>query len=198
MMKLDAVRLLAAQLADPKKTLSKALWRMSDSDGWGDEELAVLDRSLVQLGADPNFADADGVTPLMVAARGGAAAQVRALLEAGATANARCACSDYQGGGWTPLSLAARNGDAEKVSRLIAAGADVNARNGEDETALILATRRPNIDAVKALLKAGADVKARARNGENAVDIAAKGYVWPDKTVYFPELVQLLSSYGSQ
>jgi ankyrin repeat protein len=198
MMKLDAVRLLAAQLAEPKKALSEALWRMSDSDGWGDEELAALDRALIQLGADPNFADADGVTPLMVAARGGSAAQVRALLEAGAGANARCACSDYQGGGWTPLGLAAQKGDTDKVSRLIVAGADVNARNGEGETALMLATRRPNIDAVKALLKAGADASARAQSGQSALDIALKGYAWPDRTVYFPELVQLLSSSGGQ
>jgi hypothetical protein len=60
------------------------------------------------------------------------------------------------------------------------------------------ATRRPSKEAMKALLKAGADVTARARNGENAVDIASKGYVWPDRTVYLPELVELLSSYSGK
>jgi ankyrin repeat protein len=197
-MKPDVVRMLAARLANPKPALSEALWRMSQSTGWGAAELTALDRALFQLGADPNTADVDGITPLMLAAESGPAEQVRVLIEAGANANARCTCPDFFGGGWTALGLAARANDADKVTRLIAAGADVNARNAEGETPLILASRHPNMEAIKALLKANADVQVRAGNGQNAVDIASRGYVWPDKTVYFPELVQLLSSYAGK
>jgi ankyrin repeat protein len=171
---------------------------MCGPNGWGAAELIALDRTLFQLGANPNTADADGITPLMLVAEGGPVERVSELLEAGAVANARCACPDWFGGGWTALGLAARDGDADKVVRLIAAGADVNVRNAEGDSPLILATRRPSLEAVKALLKAGADVKARARNGDSAVAIAARGYVWPDRTVYHPELVQLLSSYGGE
>ena len=197
-MKLDVVRILAAQLADPKIALSQALWRMSGSNGWGAADTVALDRTLFQLGADPNTADPDGVTPLMMAAEGGSAEQVRALIEAGAAVNTRCACPDWLGGGWTALGLAAHEGNADKVIRLIAAGAEVNVSNAQGETPLMQATRRPSKEAMKALLKAGADVTARARNGENAVDIASKGYVWPDRTVYLPELVELLSSYSGK
>jgi ankyrin repeat protein len=197
-MKLDDVRVLAAQLADPKPAVSWALWVMSQSNGWGDKDMIALDRTLFQLGADPNLADEDGITPLMVAANGNSVAQVAMLLEAGASANARCVCPNYSNGGWTALGLAARKGDADKTIRLIAAGADVNIRNAEGDTPLILATRRPSLEAVKALLEAGADVTARGRNGDRAIDIAARGYVWPDQTVYHPKLVELLSSYDGK
>jgi ankyrin repeat protein len=141
------------------------------------------------------MADADGITALMEATESGTAIQVRTLIEAGASVNARCTCPGWmRGGGWTALGLAANNGDQSKVLNLIAAGADVNARNAQDETPLMLATGRPNIESVTALLNAGADVNARSRKGDNAIDIAIRGYVWPDKTVYFPELVALLRS----
>jgi ankyrin repeat protein len=194
-MQLDAVRALAAQLADPKPAVSRALWIMSQFDAWGDPEMIALDRTLLQLGADPNMADEDGITPLMVAAEGSSPAQVRMLLEAGALANARCTCPNYFDGGWTALGLAARKSDTDMVTRLIAAGADVNVRNAKGETPLMLATGRPNIEAVRALLVAGADVNAKAKNGHTALDIASRGYVWPDKIVHFPEMVDLLSSY---
>jgi hypothetical protein len=199
-MKLDAVRGLAAQLANPKPAVSEALWIMSQPNGWGDEDRAALNRTLFQLGADPNVADEDGMTPLMVAADGSSAAQVRMLLEAGASAsaNARCACPSFFDGGWTALGLAARRSDTDMVIRLIAAGADVNVSNAKGETPLMLATARPNIEAVKALLRAGADVKAKANNGDTALDIASRGYAWPDRTVHFPEMVDLLSSYAGK
>ncbi len=197
-MKLDAVRMLAARLADPKYALSEALWRTSQPNGWGAEELIELSHTLFQLGADPNYVGDDGITPLMLAAEGSSPEQVRMLIEAGATANARCTCPNLFGGGWTALGLAAHAADTDKVIRLIAAGADVNVRNAAGETPLILATRRPNMEAVKALLQANADVKVRARNGQTAVDIATRGYAWPDRTVHFPELVELLSSYAGK
>jgi hypothetical protein len=84
------------------------------------------------------------------------------------------------------------------ATRLIASGADVNVRNAAGETPLMLATGRPNIEAVKALLQTSADVKAKAMNGDTALDIASRGYVWPDRTVHSPEIVDLLSSYAGK
>jgi ankyrin repeat protein len=197
-MKLDPVRVLAAQLADPKPAVSRALRVMSQGNGWGDEDMVALHRTLFDLGADPNMADDAGITPLMVAADGSSAAHVGMLLEAGASVNTRCVCPNYFGGGWTALGLAAQRTDADIVARLIVAGADVNVSNAAGETPLMLATGRPEIKAVKALLEAGADVRAKAKNGDTALDIASRGYVWPDRIVHSPQMVDLLSSYAGK
>ena len=74
---------------------------------------------LLSAGADPNYANAKGRTPLMVAAERGQLRVTDLLLaaELGADANARDA------EGWTPLILAARNGHARLVAALVAANA---------------------------------------------------------------------------
>jgi len=76
--------------------------------------------ALLNAGANPDTPNAEGWTPLMLAAYNGHDATVRRLLAAGANANAKAA------NGSTPLRCAALNAGADSVRRLLEAGADFN------------------------------------------------------------------------
>ena len=93
-----------------------------------------------------------GYQPLHVAAERGSATVVRALVTAGADANATTAR------GTTPLMLAAAAGDTETLGALLEAGAQANARETErGHTALMFAAAANRLPAVKLLLARGAD-----------------------------------------
>ena len=102
---------------------------------------AVL--TLLDNGADPNFADEDGTTPLWAAAHRGQANIARALLRAGADVHAE----DCEG--QTPLFRAVTKGDLETVRLLLVAGAEANKITPFGITALLLATRRGKEIAVR-------------------------------------------------
>ena len=78
---------------------------------------------LVQAGADPNFQDEQGETPLHTAARMGHVGCAKALLNIskGKGLNLEIAESSY---GWTPLFCASVEGHLEMVRLLVAANAD--------------------------------------------------------------------------
>ena len=67
---------------------------------------------LIEVGADINKADDDGVTQLYIAAELGQEAIVRALIEAGADVN------KATDNGWTPLAIAAEEGHTAIVQIL--------------------------------------------------------------------------------
>ena len=93
-----------------------------------------------------------GYQPLHVAAERGSATVVRALVTAGADANATTAR------GATPLMLAAAAGDTETLGALLEAGAQANARETErGHTALMFAAAADRLPAVRLLLARGAD-----------------------------------------
>ncbi len=77
--------------------------------------------------------DADGRTPLSLAARGGCLAAVSTLVHAGAEVER----SDNAG--WTPLHYAASQRHADVVDYLLAHGADQERKTKAGETALALA-----------------------------------------------------------
>ncbi len=93
-------------------------------------------RFLAKHGANPNIADKDGVTPLMISARLGHIEGVTALLEAGARVD------PVSSTGETPLIFAVHKRDVPLVRILLANGAnpdwtDNSGRSARDYVALI-------------------------------------------------------------
>ena len=147
------------------------------------------------LGAAPD-------APVANAVMRGDAAEVRAMLRAGADVNAAqgdgmtalhwaamkgqtdiAAMLLYAGanhgattrlGGYTPLHLAARAGSAPIVDALVTAGANVKATSSSGTTALMLAAESGTLAAVHRLVTAGADVNALEQaKGQSALMFAA-------------------------
>ena len=109
----------------------------------GDREALVT--LLLDAGATIESRDAQGRTPLSVAAQSGSSTIVRMLLLAGADANAR------SNSGTTPLMLAANSGSVESVIFLLAGGAVANAYTTEGTTAMDMAMDAGFEDVVEAL-----------------------------------------------
>jgi len=86
-----------------------------------------LIQTLIKRGANVNAKDANGTTPLAVAAMLGKAKATRALIAAGADVNARSRNLD----GATPLLLAAASDNVDVVKQLLVAKADPWATNDE-------------------------------------------------------------------
>lgn len=105
-----------------------------DPSGGGDDPallLAVFSESdeavriLLEAGANPDQAAADGFTPLMVAAQNGLADIAATLISADADPNLAT------GDGWTALHAAANRENLEMVRQLVAAGADPASANDQ-------------------------------------------------------------------
>jgi len=110
----------------------------------------------------------EGITPLMAACAAGRSEAVRALLAAGAQANARS--SD----GKTALIYAAGWGTPDTVQALLDRDARVDDRTEERWTALMWAAGRGHIDSLRKLLLANADVNARNKWGQTPLMAAAR------------------------
>ncbi|WP_405062307.1 ankyrin repeat domain-containing protein [Kribbella sp. NBC_01505] len=123
-------------------------------------------RSLLDGGADINWAAQDGLTALHLAAASGYG--LAELIRAGAAVSGRSA------DGCTPLMYA---GSAESVAVLLAAGADVDDHDAYGLTALMFAAARDYPDVVEALLRSSADPSAGADLGWTSLHyaVAANG-----------------------
>ena len=124
---------------------------------------AIRERMVTKLlaaGADPNAA-CNGVTPLLLAARHGHAAIVKALMAAGAKATA----TDHKMR--DPLLRAATaNQPLDVIAPLLKAGLDVNGEDSStDLTVVATYAMHGNLAACAALLDAGADPNARSSFG---------------------------------
>src|SRR6185312_10305729 len=139
---------------------------------------------LIQKGANPNLAGADGTTHVMWAATNDDVELVRALVKAGANVNAK---NHF---GTTALTEASIIGSAPVINVLVKAGADPNTRNPEGETPLMAAARSGKLDAAKVLIEAGADVNAKETFGEQTA------LMWAAAESQ-AEMVKLLVSKGA-
>jgi uncharacterized protein len=102
----------------------------------------------------PHFVFCENLEELMVkAAAKGDAAQVRNLLDKGASANSRHVLT-----GWSALTAASYHGKLEIVQILIQAGADVNARDKTGGTPLMKAATVPDAENISELLKRKAEI----------------------------------------
>lgn len=128
----------------------------------------ALVRDLLVGGANPNWLNAIGWTPLMIAAAERQLETVVVLLEAKADPNARNRL------GRTALMFAAGYGQDAIVERLLAAGASINLTPSDQSgwTALIAAAAADHASTVDVLLRSGADPTIKSKAGETALDIA--------------------------
>ena len=125
----------------------------------GSRNPALLEYVCQRLDTVRQFA---GRTLLHVAAGKGELRIVKALLKAGADADARST------GGHTPLYDAAnQSGTADVVRALVSAGANVIGSG-----ALHMAARRGNVEVAEALLEAGAEINARDGKGDTPLQRA--------------------------
>lgn len=126
----------------------------------------------------------DGSTALFWATHYSDHEVVRALLDAGATANLT---NTY---GTTPLTEAIRLDDVELTRMLLEAGADVESPNPDNQTALMLAAYNGNLEIAKMLVERGADVNAiETFRNQDALMLAAGGN--------HADIVELLMANGA-
>ncbi|MEU6660018.1 ankyrin repeat domain-containing protein [Streptomyces sp. NPDC046821] len=109
---------------------------------------------------------------LLDAARSGAAADVRAALDAGASVEARDEKLR------SPLLLASLNDHVEAAQVLVAAGADPNAQDHRRDSAWLVTGVTGSVAMMRALLPAGPDVTVRNRyGGVSVIPASERGHV---------------------
>jgi ankyrin repeat protein len=147
----------------------------------GDEGLVAF---LLERGADPNVATADGYSPLLWAVEAeeeGSTAVLARLIAAGADLH-------REGfNGWTPLHMAASRGRAEKCRLLLDAGAEIDRRATVDgyRTPLMEASASGAAEVVRLLLDRGADASLRDEMfGKTPRDLAQEAGRGCDPGVY--------------
>jgi ankyrin repeat protein len=149
---------------------------------------AAMVRQLLDAGADPAFATAEGLTPLLLAGFLGRSNSIGLLLDAGADAGASESVESEillaegiadQAGieigtdvEVEALHAAAHAGHAAVISALLTHGADPNARMNGSFPALVLAAYRGRTAAARALLDGGADPSAADDSGFSALHVA--------------------------
>lgn len=126
-------------------------------------------RTLLDKGADVNWKDKYGMSPLLAAVYQRRAEIVHLLLDGGADINV----TSYDG--WTPLLCAANSPFGERLAiELVRRGANVNAKSRCGDTALTLAVQmgveEPRL--VEELLNKGADFDIKDRFGRSVLQIA--------------------------
>jgi ankyrin repeat protein len=126
-------------------------------------------RMLSQHGASVESIDADGRTPLSIAAKYGYAAMTTVLLECGARVDRKIA-----GGGYTPLYIASQEGHTAVVEALLEAGADVERASDRGYTPLFSACQAGHAPNARLLVIGGADVERATSSGITPLFIAAQ------------------------
>ena len=132
-------------------------------------------KQVLDNGANPNFSDKNGVTPLLAAAHTGSSAALKMLLAANVEVNfvpsglRQFALSkshaplnerelmEAASRGETALNAAVRQGHTEEAHFLISKGAKIDLANRHGEAPLFVAVTAGNLEMVKMLLERGAN-----------------------------------------
>jgi DNA-binding NtrC family response regulator/ankyrin repeat protein len=124
-------------------------------------------RVLLERGAEVNWRNVFGTSPLMRAAKYGHEKVLRLLITHGAEVDAQNV------NGTTALMRAASQGHAAIVQALLRSGSQVDLRNRDGATALMRAATQGQLEVLLVLLSAGADTHARDKDGSTALSFAA-------------------------
>ncbi|GAB1316489.1 hypothetical protein MFIFM68171_06699 [Madurella fahalii] len=124
---------------------------------------------LLKKGADPNFSNSRGWTPLHDAAATGNLEIIKTLINTGAVVTGVSDTADC-----APLQVAAANGHPAAVRLLHEHGADVSQTHSGGLTAIILATENANREMIVLLLDMGASMRCIWEQAKSSLyDIAA-------------------------
>ena len=115
---------------------------------------------------DVNRLNANGESPLMMAALKGELALAEVLVKRGADVNKT---------GWTPLHYAASNGHVAVIKMLLENYAYIDAESPNGSTPLMMASLYGSLDAVKLLVDEGADPLLKNQKGLTALEFAKTG-----------------------
>lgn len=115
---------------------------------------------------DINKLNAQGESPLMLAAIQGETELVKKLIKRGADINKT---------GWTPLHYAATGGHEELIMLLVENNAYIDAESPNGSTPLMMAAMYGSEQSVKLLLQEGADPRLKNQQGLTALDFAQRG-----------------------
>ena len=118
---------------------------------------------LLELGANPDAVDAEGMTAIMEAARAAEGFEVAERLIA-----AKASLNLFSKAGFTPLSLAAGSGNGPVVALLLQHGAPADAIHTDGSSALMAAAENGSEPIVKALIKVS-NVNAARHDGLTAL-----------------------------
>jgi ankyrin repeat protein len=170
--------LLNEVIQDPDLSIRKRAHMLNafliDAAEW-DAPLVV--RTIIRSGADVNYSNFSGETPLNRAIDARRKETVSALLRYGAHIN------KLQFRANLPLAAAAAADAPDLIRLLISKGADINAHGWSGRTALGLAARTDSIQAIMTLIECGADADARGEGGLTPLMHAAVAGNWPSVEV---------------
>jgi len=141
-------------------------------------------------GVNPNKANIEGRTPLMIYASDGEEARsIEFFLANGADPDQ----ADNEGN--SSLMNAAKYNDLEIISLLLAKSKNVNAVNKKGHTALTNAVYQNTPAAISALIGSGAEIDVRDKDGNSLVYYLVESYL-PSEPSAFEEKAELLESNG--
>jgi ankyrin repeat protein len=194
----DPVTLARAGVEVEQRVLSRSDPNVADEYGHTALHLAVyqtdvsLVRAVLAAGARVDARDANDMTPLMIAAGGGACDVARALIAAGADVHATTGPQQMQ-----PLHMAVLTGTPEMVQVLLELGAPPSAADGWGRTPLHLLPQQDwtRVSAIARLLADGrADLGAKDARGFTPLHLAAESDCLPMVDFYAERAPALLGS----